>query len=254
MTDSSQSESKPKRSWFVPTPGKLVAALLLGELLFLLADRLSLFGLKRGSGWNVLVAVGIFLAALLVLFAWFGISLALRRRSRSNFQFTIITLFLLMGCVSVVGGWFGWKLERARRQGNVVREVESLGGRVVYDYHFRSRMCWVGEPSEPPWARRVFGGHFFHSVREIDFIGRDCPDLDLAELMRIEGIEQSGLICIHLQEVDIADDELQYLNTLENLRILALYGTGVTRAGVRALEEQLPKCRISVIDIADMPP
>ena len=118
--------TKPR--WYVPSPGRLIAGLLIIELCLLLADRLSLFGVERGSGWNVIWAVAIFLAVIVVGVFWFVVALVFKRR----FQFGIISLIGLMCCVAVVGGWFGWKREMAKRREAFMEKIGVTN--IAYDF------------------------------------------------------------------------------------------------------------------------
>jgi len=208
-------ESKPR--WYIPTPGELVALLLATELLFLLADRLSLFGLTRGSGWNVLAAVAAFLLVLLVLLVWFGIALLLRRRSRSNFQFTVITLFLLMGCVAVVGGWFGWKLRKTRSQEALMEKIGATD--VAYDFEYCHGVKLDPEfPPGPASARRLLGDYFFADITAVELHGK-LDEETLASLKAMPRLE-----CLVLWNVRTTKSELEPVQQLHSLRLLYLPG------------------------------
>lgn len=251
MSDTPQPAEKPKTRWFVPTPGKLVLLLLLGELLFLLADRFSLFGLKQGSGWNVLVAVGIFLLTVLIGLVWFGVSLLWRR---SHFQFGIKTLFLLMGCVAVVGGWLGWKLERAKRQGTF---IEMIGeSNVTYDFEY-SDGVELGEswpfnqytlfvPLDewktpgPAWARRLLGDCFFTDITAVKLSG-ELDEQIVASLKALPRLE-----CLMLDNRRITKPELELVQELHGLRLLylPLFCSSIIDDD---FTRSLPNCRISYL-------
>ena len=78
-----------KPRWFMPTPGKLVLALVITVLLLLFAD--------PTNGWMVLTGVVAFILTILVGLVWCGIALLLRRR----FQFSILSLLGLMSSASI---------------------------------------------------------------------------------------------------------------------------------------------------------
>ncbi len=241
-----------KTRWFTPTPAKLVALLLAVELCLLL--------LNRHSGWMCLGGVAAFLATLAILLVWFGIALLLRRWDRGSFQFTVITPLLLMVCVAVVGGWFGWKMQQTKRQQEAIVAIESLGGHVEYAYEF-SGVYHVWDAESPPsWARQLVGLDFLSPVVDVDLRRTRVTDDDLKQLKKHlsrlpqlknlclaythigdVGLEQlkdlTSLETLYLFGTEISDDGLAHLQGLKNLRILDPSGTRITDAGLAHLKE-----------------
>ncbi len=211
--------TEPKPRWYAPTPGKMIAGLLVVELCLFAADRLSLFGLQRGSGWNVIAAVAIFLFVILAGLVWFLAALILKKR----FQFSVLTLFGLMCVVAVVGGWFGWKMERARRQAAVVAAIEKMGGSVTYDYEYLPVGVFHAKPIKRTWFRKT---GFVSDVLEVRLRYTDLDDtnaVDLGELPRLRKLD--------LSDTQITDAGLVHIGELPELETLTLAGTEITDRG-----------------------
>ncbi len=257
--------------WYVPTPGKLAAALLVVELCFLLADRLELFGLKRGSGWNVLIAVGIFLCTVLAGLIWLFVCLLLRRR----FQFGIKTLFLLMFAVVVVGGWFRWRMRQAQWQKEAAETVRKTYGEVLHDYGYEYALPiqssnvyssdgeFIGRfegsvPGESPasaWLRRMLGDDFVADVVEVhmahdldnDVVAclRKFPRLKRLHISLTDDLDDDAVACLrklprlkrlHISLTEITEGNLKCVRELTNVEALCLY---ITEDGPLAVEHLL---------------
>jgi hypothetical protein len=96
---------------------------------------------------------------------------------RHLFQFSLKTFMILLtgGCI-----WFGWKVERARRQQAVIELVAEKGGNVLFDSEERPMV--VGNAilypnlfatlgNKPPvmanWLRPFLGDGFFFNRRVV---------------------------------------------------------------------------------------
>ena len=93
-------------------------------------DSLAAFRWSQGLGG--LTAVAAVAVVTLVMAVWWLAALLLRWR----FQFGIRTLLVLSVSVAVPCGWIGAEAEHARRQRQVVQEIEAKGGWLRYDYQF----------------------------------------------------------------------------------------------------------------------
>ncbi len=117
-------DAKPKRRWYRLTPDRFLIGLLAAEGLLLLADRFALFGLKRGSGWNVLAAVSLVGLAVLVGLLWLSVSLAFRRR----FQYNLWALLVFVLICAIPCSWFVVKMQQARKQREAVEAIVNADG------------------------------------------------------------------------------------------------------------------------------
>jgi len=222
------SEETAKPRWYVPTPGRLVLALLVVELTLLL--------INYQSGWMVLTGIGIFILTILVGLVWFGVALVLRRK----FQFSLLSLCGLMLCLCLLGSWFAWKMERAKRQREVAARIESLNGLVVYDYGLDKNGDWLPKGQPPPaWLRDVVGVDFLSSPVGATLQNAPVTDGQLTCLDEWAG----QLLLLYLDETQVTDEGVQFLAKFSELKCLALDHTQVTDVGVGYLK-RLPKLKL----------
>jgi len=204
MTD----EDTFKSNWYHLTPDRLV--------LWLLAVEACLLLINRDSGRMVLAAVAITCLTILGGLVWFVISVFRQWR----FQFGIRTLLLLIFAVAVCCSWFACRMQKAKRQKEVVEEILGLGGGVEYDYHFDSLGNRIAlpfpKPPGPAWLRKVVG---------VDFL--------------------SNVVYVRLYGPSVTDARTQNLPKLSDLRTLRLTNTRVTFKRYRELQEELPDCKVS---------
>ena len=76
---------------------------------------------------------------------------------RRWFQYSLRTLFVL---VTVLCVCLAVTANRARRQREAVKAIESVGGQVRYEYQYVSGQ----EPPGPEWLRELIGDEYFVSV------------------------------------------------------------------------------------------
>jgi len=194
----------PKPRWYRLTPDRLLVALLAAVALLFLADRLELFGLQRGSGWNVLTAVGLVLAAVLVGLFWFGVGLLLKR----PFQFSLRSLLLFVLACAVACSWIAKRLHETRRE----QAAMAVYG-CPHGYH---------EMDGPDWITR-----HFRKVRILQLVGRPIPDYDFVHLRAFSNLQE-----LSFSRSRVGDADLVHLKGLTSLEHLSLYNTKVTDAGL----------------------
>jgi hypothetical protein len=252
------------------------------QVMLFLSERLQCFAFNEKKGWTVLIAVGVFCVAVLVMLVWGLVCLVLRRR----FQFSFRSLQVLLVVVSIPLGWFAMKMQKARRQREAVERVERSGGWVFYgDDHSGD----AGPLSPPPGSllQELLGRDFCYEVRDVSLSTTKTTDDKLPQLgafpelrsldlddnqITDDGLKHlrvhAGLEELCLGGADITDEGLKHLQGLTKLRHLALGGTDITDLGlehlrgfdtleclqlyytnvspegVSVLQDQLPNCQI----------
>ncbi|MGO8751435.1 MAG: hypothetical protein ACLQNE_36270 [Thermoguttaceae bacterium] len=158
---------------------------------------------RLGKGYSVLLALASMGMIVLVLLLWFTAALVFRWR----FQFSLRTLCFVMLLACIGMSWLGVEMQKARRQKEVVEEIEKVGGYVVYAYQVDATGSQI---------RIVIGDNdFFANVIEV------CLD-----------------------NTQVTDSDLECLKGLTHLQELHLKCTQVTDQGVKKLQQALPNCQI----------
>jgi uncharacterized protein YjbI with pentapeptide repeats len=229
----SETRETPRTPWYILTPARLVGGLLVVELVLL--------AINRDSGWLCLAGVAAFILVVLMGLLWFGIAILFHRR----FQFGIKTLLTLMVVVAVVGGWFAWKWEMAKRQRDAIAGILNLEGQVWCDYR--------SNPTTPPESTSfsdVLGQGFFGSVAVvgISFAGTEVSD---AWLRHLKGMSQ--LQSLDLQSTCVTDTGLSHLEGMTQLRQLSLNDTQITDGGLEHVKglTQLRRLSLDTTQITD---
>ena len=104
--------------------GPLVLALLPLEGLLILSEWFRWFPFNAHKGWTVLIAIAERGRALLLMFLWFLAALVFRLR----FQFSILSLLVLMLAVAIPFSWLATQMEQARKQRAAVDWIERPAG------------------------------------------------------------------------------------------------------------------------------
>lgn len=177
------------------------------------------------------------------------------KRKRRWCQFSLRTLMIVMVIVAIPCAWLGKKIDRKRREREIVSSIEALKGRVLFDYqewpaNLRS------EPFGPAWLRSFLGDDFFSEIQLVDFV--DCPVADsqlisLRELPHLKRLwltrtkvtdyglailrDLSELQTLDLSQTDITDAGLANLKQLTGVQQLLLAGTKITDAGLVNLKD-----------------
>jgi Leucine-rich repeat (LRR) protein len=259
----------PTRRHFLPTPAWLIYGLLVVEGLLWLSERYRWFWFNEHKGWTVLIAVASVGVTMLIISAWFLISLFFRWR----FQFSIRWLLVLTLAVALPCSWLAVRIQKAKRQQEVAAAIESLGGQVHYDWQLDANRNYLPQPQPPgpAWLRNLLPNAFFDSVVCASIgaspYGEAMPEQvsdatieyvkGLIELQRLDlnstsisdvGLEHlkglHELEWLDLNSTSISDAGLEHLEDLHKLEWLDLARTKVTDAGVKKLQQALPKCMI----------
>lgn len=186
--------------------------------------------------------------------------------------YSLRTFFIVVTLVCV---WVGWEANRARRQGEAVREVERLGGVVHFDHQYDEKGSFQSdrEPYAPVWLREALGEEHFRHVVVLDLsyggprsganritnerlaLIAGLPDLTTLELGRELGITDEGLVhlrrlkklkTLYLYNTSVEGSGLRHLRGLEKLENLNLLGTPLSDEGLCHLAE-LPRLRSLVL-------
>ena len=196
---------------------------------------------------------------------------------RRWFQFRLRTLLVAILVLSVPLSWFAWRMEKARRQREVVEAISRLGGNVEFDLDMET----------PYWLLRLLGQESVLKPVTVSFKGTLIGDSELAHLEALTDLEilfldrtqitDDGLACLpqlpklhglHLADTHVTDSGLKHLHRfadllqlsldgcrvsdtglehlrgLANLELLNLTYTDVTPEGVKKLQKALPNCKI----------
>jgi hypothetical protein len=156
-----------------------------------------------------------------------------RKRRWPRYSLRAFLIVVTLACI-----WVGWEANRARRQGEAVREVEGLGGVVHFDYQLDETGAVRGdaEPSAPQWLRDALGEEQFRRVviADLSYGGPRLGENPVTDerLALIESLPD--LTTLELgRELGITDEGLAHLRGLTKLKILYLYNTSVKGPGLR---------------------
>ena len=114
------------------------------------------------------------------------------------FQFSLWTLLVVVTLFAIACSWLAVKIRQARREGQVVAEIEELGGEVTRK-----------DSGAPRWLRTLLGDDFFVTVIQI------------------------RLLFSHEESIDT---QLELLNRLDQTPQLLLSFKGVTEGQFTSLE------------------
>ena len=213
---------QPARRWYCVTPDGCVLGLLAGEGLLWLFERTHGFGFHPHKGWTFVITAAIVVAALLLMFAWFVVSLFVGRR----FQFSIRSLLVLVVVVAIPCSWFAVEMKEARKQQKAVEEIRKSHGLVQYDWE-----AGVPKPPAPVWLLHPLGDDFFSDVAWVFASDTQFTDAALKDLKDWTELQE-----LDLPNTRITDAGLKNLEGLTKLQRLLLPFTKVTDAGLRHLK------------------
>ncbi len=230
-------ESKPKRRWFSPTPGWLVVVSLATTSLLYFSERIQWFSFNLHKGWTVLIAVAVVGVVLLLMLAWFGAALLLRRR----FQFSLRSLLLLVVAAAMPCSWLAVEMKNAREQ---ARAIENLGAIVYYDWQVNADGFDILNARPPNGAilRKLLGKDFFDQVVEVSLdAGSKLECLD--KFPEIQWLFLLGTSS--WPPSVISDASWQHIEGLSKLKRLGLDDIAISDDRLKKLQETLPNCMIN---------
>jgi hypothetical protein len=264
---SGEQTDQPKSCWIYPTPGRLLALLLLVEAtLFVFRPWLS-------KGWPLLIAVACVGGAIIGLLLGYIFALLFRWR----FQFSIRSLLLLTVAVAVLCSWLTVEMKRLKQQKESVSALRKCHVFVAYDYQMNSSgirvVKWTHLVSSsgtdavieipnvpaPAWLQDLLGDDFFGAVVNVNYTGKErIFDQDLNrttgffsnmpvtdfDLKPLEGLKE--LRYLHLENTPVSDSDLVHLEELKQLRELHLSGTAVSDQGLEHLKNLT---RLQILDL-----
>jgi Leucine-rich repeat (LRR) protein len=177
------------------------------------------------------------------------------RLKRRWLQFSLRTLLVTMLVVGAASGWIGSRLQRARHQEQVVKQLTQLGASVFYDFeweNFEEVLLTLNfdsprTPPGPEWLRslvgddcfrRVVGVHFQsgHRSEEVVRLAATLPDVIYLNLSGYadQNLTDAGLAALanlpKLEQLEvnnsarITNDGLRVLPRLTKLQGLVLTG------------------------------
>ncbi len=180
---------------------------------------------------------------------------------RRRFQFSLRTLLVGVTLFAVFFGWFGSKLESARRQRAAVEKIMAAGGAVIYDYEYDAnenenhiRAADYHDPSSvPAWLESALGRDFFATVVEVRPIF-GCgnllpPGIDRMPLGELPALRNLYLPHYLTAAHEMTDDRLFEISKLQHLEFLYLRQTQITGHGLRDLPPS-DTCATSLSGIA----
>ncbi|HUY89803.1 MAG TPA: hypothetical protein VMV10_13800 [Pirellulales bacterium] len=123
--------------------------------------------------------------------------------------------------------WFGWKVDRARKQQDAIRAVRAMGGDVHYD-------C-----QERPIAK----GSAIRFPNLFDSLDNKPPSMakSLRRMLGDDFYFYRSVVAVRLSGRDVGNRDLQILKQLPDLHSVLLRNTA---ADVEELRASLPGCRI----------
>ncbi len=187
--------------------------LLALEGFLLLSAWFRWFPFNQHKGWTVLICLATVGAALVLMFLWFLAALVFRLR----FQFSILALLALMLAVAIPFSWLATEMQQAGKQRTAADWIVKAGGVVRYDYEggvFAVQRP-IAEPPGPAWLRKLLGDDYFADVTEVLLGGAQVDDAGL-----------------------------EHPKGLTQIQVLLFDRTKVSDAGVKKLQQALPKCQI----------
>ncbi len=146
---------------------------------------------------------------------------------RRWFQFSLRMLFVAVMALSLPLSWLAVRIERVRKQKDLVERIELEWGLVVFDWEDGVATT----PPYPPWLRTLLGDHFFCNVSAVILYPREFGDEEATCLKELKNLKR-----LELGYTNITDAGLEHIEKLSNLEVLRLNGTKISDAGLEHVE------------------
>ena len=134
---------------------------------------------------------------------------------RRWYQFSLLTMLVVLTLTSVPLGYIAWEREECRRGTSICAQITKLGG------------LMESRPTRRAWLQRILGNNDFRQVYIVSLENLNVGDADLAELPAL-----CELRTVWLDNTQVTDVGLASLSHLKNLRELSLGNTKLTDAGL----------------------
>ncbi len=174
------------------------------------------------------------------------------KRSRRWFQFSLRTLLIFAIVFAIPCAWLGRKIERKRREREVVNAIVKLGGEVSYDYQFDPSGYRIPNPHlpGPEWLRQLLGENFFTDVEVMGIT--ITPDAEAA-LANVRGLTQLKILWLWGRRNTVSDAWIVNLKALTQLKELTLGNIKITDAGLESLKDltQLQRLVLAETKVTD---
>ncbi len=205
----------PRPRWYRLTPDRAVLGLLAVEGLLLLSQWFEWFAFNRHKGWTLSICLATVAAAFLLMLLWFLAALVFRLR----FQFSILSLLVLVVVVAIPCSWLAAARKQAEKQREAVEEIRNAFGQVSYDYEYDPSGWQIPGPPgrpEPAWLRGLLGDDLFASVTQVHV---NLPEFGDAGLKHLDGLPE-------LQVLDLCGTTVERRRTGAPRRIAPTPGAG----------------------------
>ncbi len=149
----------------------------------------------------------------------------------------------LLIAISILGIWLGLQANRVNRQRRAVAAINAARAKLSYDYERDNALNIIpnASPSAPKWLRSLVGDDYFRRVTLVDFsfgyhdrqrLGfPPIADDDLQCLLLLPDVRT-----LEIGRSEVTDTGLVNLRNLKHLRTLYLYHTKVSGSGLSHLQ------------------
>ncbi|HEY2882816.1 MAG TPA: leucine-rich repeat domain-containing protein [Pirellulales bacterium] len=221
-TSPTDTASMPTRRWF--TPATLLYLLLIAQATLMLSQRYRWFAFNEHPGWAMLICIISVATAIVVLLAW----LIAARLFRWRFQFSLLSLFLVVLAVGIVCGWLLRELDRAHNQAELLANSQTGGYSLLFEDNFTPNgglQFFSGSLPGPTWLEKIFGREFFREV-----VGASVKTDAALERLK----DQTSLRRLYANDSSLTDAGLKPLANFKRLEWLDLRDSpGITDAGMQ---------------------
>ena len=148
---------------------------------------------------------------------------------KRRFQYGLRSLLVL---VTALGVWFGFTVNAARRQQEIVAAIELVGGEVLHDWQLAgdwTKKSGRSGPRGPAALRRLLGDDYFQSVEGVFFF--EQPNLDDDRIPPFEQLKSIKYLGFYA--TGVSDRILPRVESLPRLRFLDISCTRITNDGLR---------------------